>query len=246
MERIANDPAMMSIWGHEATAVDTADMGDAAMRILFALSHHHLNCPGPNAREIGVRVTLTTTTRNGFGTIRGQNSDIFDQVLRVRPEFESLARQNIRHYSDSVFNNRFVAVRDLISQETCDSPRLRHLEVGLARAAGVSLSAPPLPDATMGSDWRGFVFSCMNASVPDPLADRSMAGEFCNVAEAILVTRGDPNVYRTFSENGFQTVQDWSQTDQDAFNAEITDVFRNDQAVRQRFIDLRNAGAFDQ
>ena len=90
----SDDAAMMSIWRHEATAIDTPDLADAAMRILFALSYHAKNCPGPDAVELGVRVTSTTTTRDGFGIVRDSRTDTSDQVLRVRPEFEELARSN--------------------------------------------------------------------------------------------------------------------------------------------------------
>ena len=143
-------------------------------------------------------------------------------------------------------NRRFVGVRDLISQDTCDGPRLFHLEAGLAKAAGVTLvpDSPP-SDTSLGSDWRGFVFSCMDASVPDPFEDRSFAAEFCNAAEAVLVELGDASAYEAYRTQGLGVDLGWSSAQRDDFNARFDETFRTNEDVRARFIELRNFGTFD-
>ncbi|CAN0606080.1 unnamed protein product [Ectocarpus sp. 12 AP-2014] len=106
------------------------------MRTLFALSYHIKACFGPDPVVIPFQIIMTEVARNGFGRETSRQTTNFDKTLKVRPEFEALARRNLRFFSDNTMNDRFVAVRDLISQEGCDGRSLKWLEAGLAKAAG--------------------------------------------------------------------------------------------------------------
>ncbi|WP_339106749.1 hypothetical protein [Roseovarius rhodophyticola] len=227
MKHLANDATMKALWRHEATTVNTADMADAAMRILFALSYHVAGCHGPDAVVIPISITSTTTTKDGFGTIKSQETDTFEKVLKVRPEFAQLARKTVRYYSDNVNNRRFVAVRDLISQDRCDGPRLRHLEEGLAKAAGVSLPAVATVDTNLGADWRGFVMDCMSATVPDIINNELNGARICNVAEAALVELGNSDIYAVFRQKGLAAGKELSQADLDRFNAKFDLLYKD-------------------
>lgn len=227
MKHLANDATMKALWRHEATTVNTADMADAAVRILFALSYHVAGCHGPDAVVIPISITSTTTTKDGFGTIKSQETDTFEKVLKVRPEFAQLARKTVRYYSDNVNNRRFVAVRDLISQDRCDGPRLRHLEEGLAKAAGVSLPAAAALDTTLGADWRGFVMDCMAATVPDVINNELNGARVCNAAEAALVELGNPDWYAAFRSQGLSAWSTLSEADQARYTTLFDSIFRN-------------------
>lgn len=227
MAHLQDDAAMMALWQHEATSIDTPDSADAAMRILFALSYHVAGCHGPDAVAIPITITSTTTTTDGFGTFKGSETDTFDKVLKVRPEFVSLARKMVGYYSDNVNNRRFVAVRDLISQDRCDGLRLRHLQEGLAKAAGVTLSTPEALDTSIGADWRGFVMDCMSATVPDIINNELNGARICNKAEAALVKIGDPAIYAAFREKGLAAWSDLSSTDQERYNAAFDPIYKD-------------------
>lgn len=227
MKRVEGDAEMMALWNHEARAVETPQMADAAMRVLFALSYHVAGCHGPDAVALPIRITSTTTTRDGFGIVRGEETDTFDQVLKVRPEFVPLARRTVGYYSDNVLNRRFVAVRDLISQDRCEGPRLRHLEEGLAKAAGVTLAAAPPQDTALGADWRGFISSCMGATYPDIINNQLNAARVCNFVEAALVELGNAEWYEVFRKGGIGAEPDWSDANKDRFNA-VFDAYYKD------------------
>lgn len=225
LQHLANDSAMIAIWNHEARTVDTPDMADAAQRILFALSYHVAGCSGPDAVTIPIRVSTETVTRDGLGIVRERVSDSYERELKVRPEFADLARRTVGHYSDNVMNSRFVGVRDLISQDRCDGPRLRHLEEGLALAAGVALT-PAAPIATdLGADWRGFVMDCVAATFPSIINSELNAARICNVAEAALVEIGNSDWYAAFRAEGLGAGSGLSPDEQARFNAAFDPIY---------------------
>lgn len=204
MRHPVGDIAMVSIWNHEATTIDTPDLGDAAMRVLFARSYHVAGCHGPDAVTIPIHTTLTTVTRNGFGIEQARETNTILHDLKVRPAFAALARKTTSYFSDNVFNSRFVGVRDLISQDRCDGPRLRRLEEGLAKAAGTALPVAVSTSATagMGDDWRGFVAECAAASYPSMTNNEGTAAELCVLYESVARNIGDPVMYSELRRAG--------------------------------------------
>jgi hypothetical protein len=230
LHHLRDDPAMTAIWRHEAQAIDTPDLAEAAQRILFALSHHVAGCAGPDAVEIPIQVVMTTTTTDGLGAERGRETDTFGKVLKVRPEFAGLARRTVAYYSDSVMGRRFTGVRDLISQDTCDGPRLRRLEEGLAKAAGVTL--PPLPvgaeaNETMGADWRGFVAECTAASYPSVTNNEAGAAIICTIYEALGRNFGDPEIYAELRREGMVAGANWPSEFKARFNSDFDKIYRD-------------------
>ena len=134
-----DDLTLLSLWRHQLTSIETRDQGIFVMRALYALSLHVNECHGPNPVDIPFQIIMTEVERNGFGRETDREVTEFDKSLTVRREFEGLARQNLRFFSDNAESDWFLAVRDLITQEGCDGRNLRWLEAGLAKAGGVSL-----------------------------------------------------------------------------------------------------------
>jgi hypothetical protein len=232
MRHLVGDDAMVAIWNHNATTIDTPDLADAAMRILFALSYHVAGCHGPDAVTIPIQTNLTTVTRDGFGTERARETDTFLHELRVRPAFAPLARRTAPYFSDNVLNPRFVGVRDLIAQDRCDGPRLRQLEEGLAKAAGIALPATVSTSsaAGLGEDWRGFVAECTAASYPSITNNEGGAAEICVIFEAVAREIGDADAYAELRQYGMSAGQDWPQDFKDRFNADFDELYRGERS----------------
>lgn len=227
MRHLVGDAAIVSIWNHEAVAIDTPDLADAAMRILFALSYHVAGCSGPDAITIPIQTTVTKVTRDDFGIERARETDTFLHDLKVRPVFEGLARKTAPYFSDNVMNPRFVGVRDLISQDRCDGPRLRRLEEGLAKAAGTSLPAAGRTSGAngLGDDWRGFVAECTAASYPSIINNEGGVAEICVLYESVAREIGDSEVYAELRRSGMAAGSDWSQDFKDRFDADFRKLY---------------------
>ena len=226
---------MVSIWNHDATAVDSPDLADAAMRILFALSFHVAGCHGSDAVTVPIQTNLTTVTRDGFGIERARETDTFFHELKVKPVFENLARKTAPHFSDNVNNPRFVGVRDLISQDRCDGPRLRHLEEGLAKAAETTLTTAVSTSAVtgLGDDWRGFVAECTAASYPSMTDNEGAAAELCVLYESVARDIGDPVMYSELRQLGMAAAgHEWSQESKDRFGADFDELYRGDRSQK--------------
>jgi hypothetical protein len=241
---LRDDVAMAAIWRHEAEAIDTPDLAEAAQRILFALSHHVAGCYGPDPVEIPIEVRVTTTKRDGIGVERSRETETFAKTLKVRPEFAPLARRTAASYSDSVVSPRFVGVRDLISQDSCAGPRLRRLEEGLAKAAGVRLAPPPegaAGDGTLGDDWRGFVSECVAASAA--VIDNTVgAAQICTIMEELGRRYADLELYAELRREGVTASSDWAPALKDRFNADFDRIYRDPDrrgAVWDRFATYR-------
>ncbi len=213
MNHLNDDPAILTIWRHEATTIETPDMADATMRILFALSHHYKGCHGPDFVAIPIKITSTTTTRDGLGIVRGSETDTFDKVLKVRPEFAGMAQRLAPYFSDNIRNRRFVGVRDLISQDSCNGQRLQRLEAGIAKAAGVNLDTSVTLDGAgeeVGLDveteddryWQGFTQNCVAyylSAIPNMSPPRVIG--ICICSEQSISDLDDSDIYEKLSNN---------------------------------------------
>ncbi|WP_216647181.1 hypothetical protein [Roseovarius sp. THAF9] len=137
---------LMAILRADPGFADPADIAYDAMLALQAISKHVKACYGPNAVAIPVQITTTTTTRDGFGIIKDTETDQYGELLRVRPEFASWARSNLRIYQTQPISTVRSAVLELISQQGCDGEGVRQLEAGLAKVMNVALPEPaPAP-----------------------------------------------------------------------------------------------------
>lgn len=197
----------MAILSGDLSQSNPRDIRQDAMLSLQAISRHVKGCAGSNAVAIPVQISRTTTTRDGFGTIKNSETTQSEDVLNVRPEFASWARANITAYPPQPISTVRSAVLDLISQEGCDGAGFRQLETGLAKVIGVSLPAvpfePPAPEAPSGSipaTADGFVAHCFALQKDGYVArgltisDRSVA-QICFCMEHAAREMGDAGFY---------------------------------------------------
>lgn len=156
---------LMAILRADPSLSEPYDVAHDAMLALQAISLHVKNCSGPRAVTIPVQITTTTTTRDGFGTYKGSETDQYSEQLRVRPEFAPWARANIRIYPPQPISTVRSAVLDLIQQEGCSGAGFRQLEAGLAAVMGVSLpdTAPEASTGGIPGDASAFIASCYPA-----------------------------------------------------------------------------------
>lgn len=158
---------LMAILSGDLSKSNPRNITQDAMLSLQAISRHVKGCAGSNAVAIPVQISRTTTTRDGFSTIKNSETTQSEDVVNVRPEFAAWARANITAYPPQPISTVRSAVLDLISQEGCDGAGFRQLETGLAKVIGVSLPVapvePPEREAQSGSipgTADGFVAQC--------------------------------------------------------------------------------------
>ncbi|MGG7566023.1 hypothetical protein ACQ5SO_07675 [Rhodovulum sp. DZ06] len=200
---LSGDAAFLALWRHETTAIDTPETAGAVARILYALSVHRAACYGPNPVEIPIAMTFTETRRNGLGAWLGEESETFLKTLRVRPEFEGAGRATAPWFSDMTWDGRFRAAIDLVSLDGCDGPRLRWLEEGIAKAAGVALPPAPPRDESLGADWRGFTAHCHAGTYPGESNSEAGAAMLCITLEMAAARVGDRALYDAAKFGGF-------------------------------------------
>ncbi|WP_144435484.1 hypothetical protein [Roseovarius atlanticus] len=138
-DHATSHPGLMAILRGDPIMANPAEITTDAMLALQAISKHVKACYGPDAVTIPVRITRTTTTRDGFGNYKYSETDEFDDALRVRREFAGWARANIRTYQTRSISSVRSAVLELISQQGCDGDGFRQLEAGLAKVMNVTL-----------------------------------------------------------------------------------------------------------
>ncbi|MEM9843847.1 MAG: hypothetical protein AAF965_03550, partial [Pseudomonadota bacterium] len=118
---------LMAIVRGDPSLSDPRDITHDAMLALQAISRHVKACAGSDAVAIPVQIANTTTTRDGFGTIKSSETTQYGEVLRVRPEFASWARANIHAYPPQPISTVRSAVLELISQQGCDGAGFKQL-----------------------------------------------------------------------------------------------------------------------
>ncbi len=175
-------PGLMAILRHDTTLADPAEITTDAMLALQAISRHVKACYGPDAVTIPVRITRTTTTRDGFGNYKYSETDESDDALRVRREFADWAQANIRTYQTRSISSVRSAVLELISQQGCDGDGFRQLESGLANVMNVTLpdGAPAARIGGIPDSPDAFIAQCY------PLQLQAMQSRGLDVSERAM------------------------------------------------------------
>jgi hypothetical protein len=209
-------PAFGALLRGDATQAPPVEVARTALLSLQAISNHPANCSGPNAVAVPVQITRTTTTRDGFGTFKGNDTSQSGAVLRVRPEFASWVRANISLYPTGGISTVRSAVVDLLSQEGCSGAGVKQLEASIAALMGVSLPDAPAPGQAGGipADSAAFIASCYPATVQITRSqgqrlvnERSIAAS-CFCQEYAARAMGDTKLYQSLAIADYRYLMD--------------------------------------
>ncbi|MEL7258539.1 MAG: hypothetical protein AAFN80_11955 [Pseudomonadota bacterium] len=180
LRSLSSYPGFMAILRAEPKDADPWEIAHDAMLSLQAISKHVKECYGPNAVSIPINISVTETTRDGFGTVKNTETSEYGEVLIVRREFADWARSNIRVYPTEPISGIRNAVLKLISTEGCDGAGFKQLEAGLAAVMNVDLPDVGDPSANedgIPSDPKAFINQCY------PLQQQAMAAKGLNMGE---------------------------------------------------------------
>lgn len=197
---------LMAIIAGDPTRADRREVTRDALLSLQAISKHPKECSGAHAVTIPVQIAMTTTRRDSRGLTRGGETDLFNEELRVRPEFAAWARANIGAYPVAPISTVRNAVIELITREGCDGAGFQQLEEGLARVMNVSLRAPSpetQPETAGGfGDADAFISECYALSLQEARSagrnpsERSTAS-ICMCQEHAARQSGDARLHAT-------------------------------------------------
>ena len=116
-------------------------------KALLALETIGDRCLSGRSVPVTQGFSQTTTTRDGFGTYKGESTETFDVTIRVRPLMVDWVSQQLRLYPFTGKTPIYQAVGELINRQGCGGGEMRQFEEGLARLAGID---PATIDAALG------------------------------------------------------------------------------------------------
>ena len=116
-------------------------------KALLALETIGDRCLSGRSVPVTQGFSQTTTTRDGFGTYKGESTETFDVTIRVRPLMVDWVSQQLRLYPFTGKTPIHQAVGELINRQGCGGREMRQFEEGLARLAGID---PAAIDAALG------------------------------------------------------------------------------------------------
>ncbi len=241
-DHATSHPGLMAILRHDTTLADPAEITTDAMLALQAISRHVKACYGPDAVTIPVRITRTTTTRDGFGNYKYSETDEIDDALRVRREFADWARANMRTYKTSAISSVRSAVLELISQQGCNGDGFRQLEAGLANVMNVTLpdDAPAAATGGIPDSPDAFIAQCYPLKMQAyesrgmDVSERATA-QLCMCQEHTARVLDDPDLYASL-KNADTSYYENNPDLHDRFDEAFTSCYRapDGSELRQR------------
>lgn len=138
LRQVTRYEGLIGIYKNDFSGLSTNMAKSAAMLILQEISTSSPECFKDETLEIGVQISRTTNSVNGFGVVRGSSTDVFQESLTVPAILASWVRGNISLYSTAVNQKFRSAVRDLVKTDGCSGVHTTRLLRGVYLVAGVA------------------------------------------------------------------------------------------------------------